>query len=217
MVIADGSGTDFLTVDDSVVTGSTLPSGACPLDRADVASLKAIVNQLITEQPAIFGASADGLKTGRERALDMLDAFETAITDDANYAGQTSEIAELIGAGITDVTNAAETDPAFELFSFVIGTLDDVNVANGDNTVFPQATIDPVVSYDSTSLLNMPKSSFDEMIELIQPLVSGAPDIASLKNSYQTLVNENGNIAPSKQIFWDFLAHSDSPGIFSYH
>ena len=169
MVIADGSGTDFLTVLDTSVTSdsSVVPSGVCPNDRADVAALKAIVNQLITDQASdqgIFGHSADGVKTGRERALDMLAAFETAITDNPDYATQTAEIADLVN-GIADVVNAAETDPAFELFSLVIGTLDDINVANG---VLAQADVDPVVSYDSTSLMNMPKSAFDDMIDDLQ-------------------------------------------------
>ena len=169
MVINDGFGTDFLTVLDTDVTSDAghVPSGICPNDRADVASLKAIVNQLIADQggdQGIFGHSADGVKTGRERALDMLEAFETAITGNADYASQGTEIADLVG-GIADVVNAAETDPAFELFSLVIGTLDDINVANG---ALAQADVDPAVSYDSTSLMNMPKSAFDDMIDDLQ-------------------------------------------------
>ena len=48
-----------------------------------------------------------------------------------------------------------------------------------------------------------------------KPLVTGAADAATLKSSYQTLVNENGNTAPSKQVFWNFLADTESPGTFS--
>ena len=244
MEIADGSGTDFLTVDDSAITSATslLPSTTCPNDRADVAALKAIVTQLLIDQQAIFEHSPDGVKTGRERALDMLNAFEDAIANNADYAGQGTEIGAFANdAGaitIADVVNNAETDPAFELFSLVIGTLDDINVANG---ALAQIDVDPVVSYDSTSLMNMPKSAFDDMIDDIQvrfqmsgnlvkifvffertlfgnlskPLVTGAADAATLKSSYQTLVNENGNTAPSKQVFWDFLADTESPGTFS--
>ena len=246
MEIADGSGTDFLTVDDSVITSATslLPSTTCTNDRADVAALKAIVTQLLADptHQAIFQHSPDGVKTGRERALDMLNAFEEAITNDADYAGQGTEIgafADEVGAiTIADVVNNAETDPAFELFSLVIGTLDDINVANG---ALAQIDVDPVVSYDSTSLMNMPKSAFDDMIDQIQvrfhlsglygiilvfferplfgnlskPLVTGAADAATLKSSYQTLINENGNTAPSKQVFWNFLKDTESPGTFS--
>ena len=169
MVIADGSGTDFLTVDDGSVTGSGVPSTTCPNDRDDVASLKAIVTQLLVDHTAIFEHSPDGVKTGRERALDMLNAFEAAIDGNSDYAGQTAEIGALADANgpitIATVVNNAETDPAFELFSMVIGTLDDINVANG---ALQQDVVDPVVSYDSTSLMNMPKSAFDDMIDQIQ-------------------------------------------------
>ena len=171
MEIADGFGTDFLTVADGDITsaGGHLPSTVCPNDRQDVAALKAIVTQLIADHPSVFAESADGVKTGRERALDMLDAFETAITNDAAYAGQGTDIGELADDSgpitIDVVANNAETDPAFELFSLVIGTLDDINVANG---ALAQVDVDPVVSYDSTSLMNMPKSAFDDMVDQIQ-------------------------------------------------
>ena len=169
MVINDGAGTDFLTVADDQVTGSVVPSTTCTNDRDDVASLKAIVTQLLVDQPAIFEHSPDGVKTGRERALDMLNAFEAAIAGNSDYAGQAAEIGAFANdAGaitIAEVANNAETDPAFELFSMVIGTLDDINVANG---ALQQDVVDPVVSYDSTSLMNMPKSAFDDMIDQIQ-------------------------------------------------
>ena len=50
---------------------------------------------------------------------------------------------------------------------------------------------------------------------LSKPLVTGAADAATLKSSYQTLINENGNTAPSKQVFWNFLKDTESPGTFS--
>ena len=100
---------------------------------------------------------------------DMLNAFEAAIAGNSDYAGQAAEIGAFANdAGaitIAEVANNAETDPAFELFSMVIGTLDDINVANG---ALQQDVVDPVVSYDSTSLMNMPKSAFDDMIDQIQ-------------------------------------------------
>ena len=66
------------------------------------------------------------------------------------------------------------------------------------------------------SLIESSQCNFDENYKIksfFQPLVSGAADVATLKSSYQTLINENGNTAPSKQVFWDFLADTESPGI----
>ena len=53
--------------------------------------------------------------------------------------------------------NAAVADPAFELFSLVIGTMDDFT-GTATNTEMVQSAVDPLVSYDQTSLMNMPKS-----------------------------------------------------------
>jgi len=51
----------------------------------------------------------------------------------------------------------ATADPAFELFSLVIGALDDFD-GTATNAELVQTAVDPEVSYDQTSLMNMPKS-----------------------------------------------------------
>ena len=51
----------------------------------------------------------------------------------------------------------ATADPAYELFSLVIGAMDDF-ASSATNAELVQTAVDPEVSYDQTSLMNMPKS-----------------------------------------------------------
>ena len=119
--------------------------------------------------------------------------------------GESTEIAERTGVHY-------DADPSFELFSLVLGTLDTLIWVDKVNNDFLQSTIDPLVSYDGTSLMNMPKSNFEEMIdELSTHSAITNADVFNTKSSYQMLINQAGNLSASSQVFWNFLRDSGSP------
>ena len=106
IVIADGAGTDVLTVDaGSVTTGDTT---GCDDDRADVAALKAIIDTVATANPAIFGVPSpnDGSKTGSQRAAEMMDAFVAALDawdTGVDDKGQNTQLQQIVTAGGSDL------------------------------------------------------------------------------------------------------------------
>ena len=97
LVLADGAGTDVLTIDpSSVTTGDTT---ACDDDRNDVTALKAIINKVATDNPAIFGVPSpnDGTKTGSQRAAEMMDTFVAALDnwDGADTQQENTQLLEI--------------------------------------------------------------------------------------------------------------------------
>ena len=119
--------------------------------------------------------------------------------------GESTEIAERSGVHY-------DADPSFELFSMVLGTLDSLIGIDKSNNDFLQSTIDPLVSYDGTSLMNMPKSTFEEMIDALQTHSAiTTVNAVNTKSNYQKLINDAGNSAASAQVFWNFLTDSNSP------
>ena len=221
--IAADQGTDFLTIDVSHVSGGGDISSICGGDRADVAALKAIINDMANNaaNADIMGVPATLPidQTGKERATAMMDRFTDAIAawagGDAN--GEETEITALLGdgnggTGPDNLKVTALGSPSFELFSLVIGALDDlVDPASGTTADFPQASADPAVSYRDTSLMNMPKSEFDVMINAVHPGVTTTVTAKSVKDQYQALINMAGDASPVEQVFWNFLADTESP------
>ena len=119
--------------------------------------------------------------------------------------GESTEIAERTGAHY-------DADPSFELFSLVLGTLDSLIGIDKSNSDVLQSTIDPLVSYDGTSLMNMPKSTFEELIDELQfHSAITTVNAANAKSNYQKLINDAGNSAAASQVFWNFLTDSNSP------
>ena len=119
--------------------------------------------------------------------------------------GESTEIAERTGAHY-------DADPSFELFSLVLGTLDSLIGIDKSNSDILQSTIDPSVSYDGTSLMNMPKSTFEELIDELQfHSAITTVNAANAKSNYQKLINDAGNSAAASQVFWNFLTDSNSP------
>ena len=109
IVLADGAGTDVLTIDPGSVTGDIT---LCDDDRADVAALKAIINKVATDNPAIFGVPADDTMTGSQRAAEMIDTFVAALDTwdgavDTN--GENTQLQQLVPGPDTD--NPATTVP----------------------------------------------------------------------------------------------------------
>ena len=116
------------------------------------------------------------------------------------------------GTGPDNLKVTALGSPSFELFSLVIGALDDlVDPGSGTTADFPQASADPAVSYRDTSLMNMPKSEFDIMINAVHPGVTTTVTAKSVKDQYQALINMAGDASPVEQVFWNFLADDESP------
>jgi hypothetical protein len=81
LVINDGFGTDFLTVDPAQVTGAGDLEATCGTDRIDVAALKGIINTISTDplNADIFGVPAtppDPALTGRQRVSGGNSALE---------------------------------------------------------------------------------------------------------------------------------------------
>ena len=124
---------------------------------------------------------------------------------DPSKEGESTKIAERSGAHY-------DGDPSFELFSLVVGTLDSLIGLNQMNSDFGVSTIDPLVSYDGTSLMNMPKSTFIEMIDDLQthPSITST-NVVHTKSSYQDLMNEAGNTAATSQVFWNLFSDNDAP------
>ena len=119
--------------------------------------------------------------------------------------GESTEIAERTGAHY-------DADPSFELFSLVLGTLDSLIGIDKSNSDVLQSTIDPLVSYDGTSLMNMPKSTFEQLIDELQTHSAiTMVNVANTKSNYQNLINDAGNSAAPSQVFWNFLTDSNSP------
>lgn len=108
-MLADGAGTDVLTIDaGSVTTGDT---SLCDDDRADVAALKAIINKVATDSPAIFGVPADDTMTGSQRAAEMIDTFVAALDtwDGTDDLQQNTQLQQLVsGGGHADVATGNE-------------------------------------------------------------------------------------------------------------
>ena len=222
LTIADGNGNDFLTINTQHVTGDV--DSVCGGDRQDVVALKAIINAMVTN-PAnddVMGVPATLPidLTGKERATAMMDLFEGTI--DAwlgdNTLGEQTQIDGLVadvGGNLLPMANLkvnAMGSPSFELFSLVIGALDDlVDPTSGTSADFPQGSADPAVSYRDTSLMNMPKSEFDAMINAVHPGVTTTVTAQEVKNQYQSLVNMAGDASPVEQVFWNFLSDEESP------
>ena len=119
--------------------------------------------------------------------------------------GESTEIAERTGAHY-------DADPSFELFSLVLGTLDSLIGTDTSNNDFLQSTIDPSVSYDGTSLMNMPKSTFEEMVDELQTHSAiTTVNAVNTKSNYQKLMNDAGNLSGASLVFWNFLTDSNSP------
>ena len=99
ITLSDTAGTDFLTVAEGDVTGGDI--NQCSNDRADVVALKAIINNVATANPTIFGVPADDTKTGTQRAEEMMDTFIAAMEnwngDDTK--GENTQLQELQPAG----------------------------------------------------------------------------------------------------------------------
>ena len=94
----------------------------------------------------------------------------------------------------------------------VLGTLDSLIGVDKSNNDFLQSTIDPLVAYDGTSLMNMPKSTFEEMIDELQTHSAiTTANAVNTKSNYQKLINDAGNSAAPSQVFWNFLTDSNSP------
>ena len=94
----------------------------------------------------------------------------------------------------------------------VLGTLDSLIGVDKSNNDFLQSTIDPLVGYDGTSLMNMPKSTFEEMIDELQTHSAiTTVNAVNTKSNYQKLINDAGNSAAPSQVFWNFLTDSNSP------
>ena len=127
-MLADGAGTDVLTIDaGSVTTGDTTQ---CDDDRADVAALKAIINKVATDSPAIFGVPADDTMTGSQRAAEMIDTFVAALdawdgTDDLQQNTQLQHI--VTGGAHADVPTGNKFEEfglrIFEIYDLIFGYL----------------------------------------------------------------------------------------------
>ena len=118
--------------------------------------------------------------------------------------GESTKIAERSGAHY-------DSDPSFELFSLVLGTLDSLIGIDKLNSDFLQSTIDPIVSYDGTSLMNMPKSTFEEMVDELQTHSAiTTVNAVNTKSNYQKLINDAGHSAAPSHVFWNFLTDIDS-------
>ena len=78
LTIADGFGTDFLTVDPNDVTGGDVDS-ICGNDRNDVRALKSIINVVANSNSDSIGVPSDASITGNERAETFLQLFEDTV------------------------------------------------------------------------------------------------------------------------------------------
>ena len=212
-----------MTIDVSLIMGPGDLNAICGGDRADVIALKAIVNVMTTTAafsdvmgvPAMMPIEA----TGKERATAMIELFANVIGVwwGGDFNGEDTQIAELIadstfGTAADTLKATALSSPSFELFALVIGALDDfVDPATGTSSDFPQYLVDPAVSYRDTSLLNMPKSEFDIMIDSIHSGVTTSVTAKSVKDQYQSLINMAGGSSAVEQVFWNFLKDAESP------